>query len=161
VIIAGTGHRPKYCPCEYNENHPWLVELRSRLSYYLDMWKNALDEPVIIRTGMAIGWDTWLAEEALNQELEVHAFVPFPGQESRWPSHSQERYRKILDKTANVEYSADEYHRSVFFDRDIAMITGIDKVVALLNPEATSGGTFYTVQQAKKAKLEVVNFWQD
>lgn len=41
------------------------------------------------------------------------------------------------------------------------MIAGADKVVALLNPEASSGGTFYTVQKAKSQNIEVVNFWKD
>lgn len=85
MIIAGTGHRPKYCPCKYDENHPWLFDLKERLGIYLGIWKNTLlnKEKLIVRSGMAIGWDTWLAEEALVMDIEVHCFVPFKGQGSK------------------------------------------------------------------------------
>lgn len=162
MIIAGTGHRPEYCPCKYKESHPWLNDLKNRLSYYLGIWNHTIgDEDLIIRTGMAIGWDTWLAETALEMDLEIHAFVPFPGQEKAWPTKSREKYQKILDKSKEVCYTADKYHPRVFLDRDDAMITGVDKVVALLNPEAESGGTYYTVKKAESMNLEVINFWKD
>jgi len=28
MIICGTGHRPKFCPCKYKDVHPWLDKLK-------------------------------------------------------------------------------------------------------------------------------------
>jgi len=53
LVLAGTAHRPKFCPCGYKNNHPWLDQLRADLSSYLSNYKNA-----IVRSGGAIGWDS-------------------------------------------------------------------------------------------------------
>lgn len=159
LIIAGTGHRPKYCPCKYKYNHPWLISLKKRLENYL-IEMGFGDTNIIIRAGGAIGWDTWLAQVALDLKLELHLYLPFPDQGKQWPADSRAEYELIKCEADKVIYTSDHYHRNVFFDRDLKMITGADKVVALLNPEVDSGGTFYTVGEAKKMKIDVINFWE-
>ena len=157
--IAGTGHRPKYCPCKYRVNDPWLIDLKTRLNDYLGIWLKV--EPIIVRTGMAIGWDTWLAEVALEMNIELHAYVPFPNQHIKWPTESQNKYKEILDSATKINYTSQNYHPKVFLDRDLEMITGVEKVLSLLNPIVTSGGTYYTVKEAEKKNIEIVNFWID
>ena len=154
LIIAGTGHRPKYCPCKYNNNHPWLLDLKNRLRSYLSD-----SRPDIIRAGGAIGWDTWLAQIALELEIDLHLYLPFDGQGNAWPDESRKEYKRIKSLASKINYTSDHYYPKVFIDRDIQMITGADKVVALLDPNVNSGGTFYTVGEAKKLGLEIVNFW--
>lgn len=164
MYIAGTGHRPKYCPCKYNENHPWLVKLKSdlelRLAEIVDNHYEFSNSLIVIRTGGAIGWDTWLAQVALKMGLPLHLYLPFPGQESNWPSDSRKEYERIKSLATNVVYSSETYYPEVFLKRDIDMITGCGKILALLNPEATSGGTFYTVNKAKELGISVENFWR-
>lgn len=161
MIIAGTGHRPKYCPCKYREQHGWLINLKKRLTNYLvEMGYMSLPDR-IIRAGGAIGWDTWLAQVALELDAELHLYLPFPDQGKMWPKSSRDEYERIKGDADQIFYTADNYYPTVFLDRDKEMITGADTVVALLNPEVTSGGTYYTVQQAKKQKIHIVNFWKD
>jgi hypothetical protein len=74
MIIAGTGHRPQFCPCGFDENHIWLTRLKYKLAFKLGV-KN----PTAIVSGMAIGWDTWLAEMAIDLGIPLHAYVPFKG----------------------------------------------------------------------------------
>ena len=159
MIIAGTGHRPKYCPCKYKNDHPWLINLKKRLENYLTEMGFG-DEQIIIRAGGAIGWDTWLAQVALDLKLDLHLYLPFKGQGDQWPSDSRKEYERIKGEASVIKYTSENYHSKVFLDRDLQMITGSDKVVALLNPEVNSGGTFYTVGEAKKLKIDVVNFWK-
>lgn len=156
LIIAGTGHRPKYCPCKYKNDHPWLIDLKKRLKNYL----SEIDDEIIVRSGGAIGWDTWLAQVALDLKLDLHLYLPFNGQGDQWPSDSKKEYERIKGLASKINYTSEHYYANVFLDRDVQMITGSDKVFALLNPEVNSGGTFYTVGEAKKLKIDVVNFWR-
>lgn len=160
LIIAGTGHRPKYCPCKYKNNHPWLISLKKRLENYL-IEMGFGDTNRIIRAGGAIGWDTWLAQVALELDLILHLYLPFKDQGKEWPSDSRKEYERIKGEASKIIYTSENYHPQVFFDRDLAMITGADKVVSLLDPKVNSGGTFYTVGEAKKLGIDIVNFWED
>lgn len=160
MIIAGTGHRPKYCPCKYKDNHPWLINLKKRLSNYLIEIRDHREDD-IIRAGGAIGWDTWLAQVALELDFTLHLYLPFPDQGKNWPTKSRKEYERIKKEADVINFTSEEYHPEVFLDRDVQMITGSDTVVSLLNPEVDSGGTYYTVQEAKKLKIPVINFWRD
>ena len=50
LVIAATGHRPKYCPCKYKENHPWLDDLKNRLYADLDVGYNSGQIDYLIRS---------------------------------------------------------------------------------------------------------------
>jgi len=154
-ILAGTGHRPKFCPCKYKDDHPWLADLKDRLRSFLS------NQECIVRSGMALGWDLWLAEVALELGIEVHAYVPFQGQAQNWPTKSRKKYEKVINQVGEIHYTSEEYYPNVFLDRDIQLIEGSNEVLALLNPEAKTGGTYYTVNEAKKRGIHVVNFWKN
>lgn len=154
MIIAGTGHRPQFCPCGFNENHPWLLTLKSKIS-------ESLGElgPSIVISGMAIGYDTWLAESALALNIPLHAYVPFQGQGLKWPTESYKKYQSILDKASKVLYTSESYAKDVFFIRDKAMVDACTNVLALWNPEKKSGGTYYTLQYAETRHRNIRNLW--
>lgn len=160
LIIAGTGHRPKYCPCKYNEKHPWLVDLKRRLYADLDVgWNSQQIEYVI--SGMAIGFDTWLAEVCLDIGIPVHAYVPFKGQESKWIPSAIEHYNNILSKCENIVYIANSYSNKAFLDRNKAMVDKCDILFALADPYNLDSGTAHTVEYAKKQNKEIENYWRD
>lgn len=152
--ITGTGHRPKYMPCGYDEYHPWAIKIKKNLQQELEEI-----QPALVITGMAIGWDTWLAETAINLHIPIHCYIPFLGQGNNWPNIARQRYGSILNRAAEVIYIQEEYTIDCFFKRDEAMIDNCDMVFALLNPEACSGGTYYTVNYALKHNKVVKNFW--
>ena len=155
MIIAGTGHRPKYCPCKYNEKHEWLLNLKVDI-------KNKLLElgAAGVISGMAIGFDTWLAQVALDMGLQLRCYVPFIGQGDNWPSNSKKEYNRILDLASSIEFISNSYSNEAFLKRDRRMIDDCNEVFALLNPESTSGGTYYTVQYALENKKKVHHLWQ-
>lgn len=156
MIIAGTGHRPAYCPCQYDEEHEWFKSLYQRLTLVLTQYESMVD---CVISGMAIGWDTWLAEAALEVGIPVHAYVPFRDQGKKWPPTAFKRYENILDKSERVLYISEEYSNEAFLKRDRAMVDASTNVFALLDPEVTKGGTFYTVNYSKKRGIPVTNFW--
>lgn len=152
--IAGTGHRPKYMPCKYDEDHSWAIQIKKSLAQELQKI-----QPGLVITGMAIGWDTWLAEAAISLHIPIHCYIPFLGQGDRWPSKARQRYGSILNRAEKIIYTQNEYTEDCFFKRDEAMISNCDMVFALLNPEVTSGGTYHTVNHALKHNKTVKNFW--
>lgn len=154
MIIAGTGHRPKYCPCKYNENHPWLIELKKNLTKAIEV-----RSPDAVISGAAIGWDTWIAQAALSLGIPLHLYIPFPEQGKSWPTSSQRVLESLKEKAEKVALISDNYHQQCFFKRDEKMVDDCDLVFSLLNPESYSGGTYYTVQYAKKNNKPVINFW--
>lgn len=160
IIIAGTGHRPVYCPCKYDENHPWLKDLKRRLYADLDVgWNSQQIERIVC--GGAIGFDTWLAEVALDVGIPIHVYVPFKGQESKWPPKAQDKYHDILSKAEKVVYVSESYSNKAFFDRDKAMVDNCDLIFALLDPQNMDSGTGHTVSYAKTKGVEIENYWRD
>ncbi len=155
MIIAGTGHRPSYCPCLYDKQHPWLISLRGRI-------KNKLIEtgPELVISGMAIGFDTWLAQEAIKLKIPLSCYVPFIGQGSNWPDESRLEYERILDNAYEVKFISEKYSKQAFLKRDEAMVDNCDKVMALYNPIVKTGGTYHTVTYAIKKHKEIINVWE-
>ncbi len=154
-IVFGTGHRPKFFPCGYNEEMPWAVSIKAELKQRLQAVK-----PDCVISGMAIGWDTWLAEEAIKLRIPVHAYVPFHGQGGKWPKESQKRYQCILDKAEKVHIISDTYNPDCFIKRDEAMVNNGDIGFILWNPQAKTGGTYYTKCYAEKKRKPLINFWR-
>lgn len=153
MILAGTGHRPKYLPCKYKEPHPWLDKLQATIIAEL-----AQLNPIKVISGGAIGFDTWLAETALLLDIPVEVYLPFKDSGNTWPNKSRERLQK-LKEDCEVKYCAEHYNRGVFHHRDKLMVDDADQVIALYNPEVKIGGTFFTVNYAVQNNKPLVNLW--
>lgn len=158
--VALTGHRPKFCPCLYDKSHPWLADLKKRLLAGIQAVK-----PRVIISGMALGMDTWgaqavrYARKELGMDIELHCYVPCKNFCAKWNKEDQDEYHSLLDEAMVIKYISREYTKSCCVQRDQAMVDNCDEVWSLLNPEAKSGGTYTTVQMAKKQDKTVTNFW--
>lgn len=97
MILSFTGHRPDklggYQPSEIQE---WV---RRRIAERLVQLK-----PEKTISGMALGVDTWAAQECVKLGIPFIAAVPFKGQQALWPLESQSEYRKLLGQAAEVVY---------------------------------------------------------
>lgn len=156
MIFCGTGHRPQFCPCKFDNNHPWLIALKTDLTKYLSLY-----EPDHVICGGAIGMDTWLAEVTLDLGIPLHLYIPFEGQSKNWPYSSRKKYEEIMADAEAVKYISSTYSKEAFLKRDRAMVDDADAVLALLNPKADSGGTYYTVKYAEQKQKKIANFWKD
>lgn len=158
MIIAGTGHRPKYCPCKYKNSHPWLDNLKADLKQKLEYYQEENKIEAVI-CGAAIGFDTWLAQCVTEMCIPLWTYVPFKGQGSNWPSESKREYERLLKLSEKVLYISDKYSKECFLKRDRAMINDAHIIFSLLNPEVQEGGTYYTVSYAKSLGKTIHNFW--
>ena len=121
AACAFTGHRPKSFPWGYNETSPACVALKNVL---VEQIKALTDKGVTdFFSGMAQGVDQWSSQIVLdlkkkNPALKLHCILPCKGQESKWPTSAQERYRSILTQANEVVYVRQEYSRDCMLERN-------------------------------------------
>lgn len=156
MIIAATGHRPQFLPCKFNENDPWLIDLKKRLLDWLQF-----NNPDSVISGMALGWDMWVADSAIQLGIPFDTYLPFNGQPSKWPPSSIKHYNYLFSKARNVKVISKYYSNKEFFLRDEAMVDDADTIAALLSPKMEKGGTFHTVNYAKSRGKNIINFWTE
>ena len=152
-IVAVTGHRPPKLGLQYGvkAGNPHV---------YQPMVEALLDESPHLRvlTGMALGVDQIMAEACINTLTPFTACIPFVGQESRWPSPSQDYYQKLLDETEKVivvsdgGFTAEKMQR-----RNEWMVDHADELWAWW--DGSSGGTANCIAYARKQGVPVIERW--
>lgn len=150
IVLAGTGHRPDklggYSNAAYERYFGIAVEA-------LDVLK-----PETVISGMALGWDTALAEAAYALGIPFYAFVPFEGQERLWPTDTQYMYRKLLQVAEKVIHCCEPgYATWKMQRRNEMMVDHADKVIALWN--GSDGGTANCIEYACRNDVPVINLW--
>ena len=155
MIVAGTGHRPKYMPCQYDEQHEWALIIKDQL-------KEQLQEMKITKviSGMAIGWDIALARAAINLEIPVVCAIPFKGQEAMWPEESQNTYNLVLSLAESVNIICEGgYEAWKMQKRNQWMVDGADTILALW--DGTPGGTKNCINYAIKSNKTIINLYDN
>lgn len=147
-IIAGTGHRPDKLPDKKtgyklpNPTYNYICQQTEKILLEL--------KPTKVISGMALGFDQYLAHVAIKLGIPVLAAVPFDGQESAWPQSSQQLYNSLLKKVSEVVIvSEGGYSAAKMQIRNEFMIDNCDLVLACYNGDS-SGGTFNAIAYAKK-----------
>ena len=137
MIVALTGHRSEDAEAE----HIVRAKVRTNLE---------LAGADVVICGMANGFDLWGGNVALDLGIEVWAAKPWAGHGPR--ASDRELYARIVENASQVvnvtEYDAYPgpwcYHK-----RNEWMVDHSTHVLAYLNPEKKSGGTFACVQYAR------------
>lgn len=145
-----TGHKPEKCIGEEGK-------IRFRLAMEIQNAIAAGYDTFI--TGMALGVDTWAAEEVLKIKSEKAGIklvcaVPFEGVEQNRTTKQQMIFHNILSKADDVSYICPKCSRKSFKVRDEWMVDHAAKVIAVFN--GTHGGTEYTINYAKQNNREIV-----
>lgn len=156
LIVAGTGHRPNKLIVAGRPAYDGaaLGELIAFAMKVLDYKR-----PSLVISGMALGWDIALAAAAYQLEIPYDAYVPFTGQESKWPLDSQKRYDFYLENARRVVIcSPGGYSPSKMQIRNERMVDACDELLALWN--GTAGGTANCVEYARKRDVKIVNCWR-
>ena len=146
--VAFTGHR-NYDNSE-NEN------LRMVVTSLYD--KGARE----FRVGMAEGFDLAAAEAVLelrreHRDVRLEAYVPWPYFFKGFTPENEKRYFRIIAAASVVKYVANAYVSNVFHRRNDMLVEGADYLVAWWN--GCASGTGYTVRQAKRLGVNVVNLY--
>lgn len=71
-------------------------------------------------SGVACGFDTWVAEEILqrqkeNKKISLECVIPFPGQADSWEKADQKCRYNILTATDKAVITSEQYNRGCFF----------------------------------------------
>jgi len=148
-VVAFTGHRPAKIG-GYDLPNPTYMHVCQEIDRVLRELK-----PDKVISGMALGVDQWAANVALKLNIPFIAAVPFLGQEGKWPNKSQQLYKKMLEKAAEIVIvSEGGYAASKLQIRNEWMVDRCDVLVAVF--DGTSGGTANCVTYAKGKGKEIV-----
>lgn len=154
--IAGTGHRPEKLGGYSAEAYEAVFSVAV---IYLGQ-----AQPELVISGMALGWDQALAEAAYALGIPFDAYIPFEGQERKWPAKSQRFYRQLLEQARIVINCGvdDSYAAWKMQNRNECMVNALDpqqdRLVALWNGDE-EGGTYNCIRYAKTKGVRIVNLW--
>jgi len=114
-------------------------------------------KPEKIITGMAQGYDLYVANIAFKLKIPFTAAVPFKNQERMWPKEAQQIYHKLLKRAEQVVIvSEGEYAAYKMQIRNEYIVDNSDQILACFIKTKTSGGTFNCIQYAKKQNKEII-----
>lgn len=150
MIVAATGHRPQ----KVGGYSAKADQRRRDLAY---AWL-AEHRPERVIVGMALGWDTAVAEAAHNLAIPFVAAVPFKGQGRTWPWAAQGTYRALLAVAANIVYISETFTVDAMHRRNMYMVNHCDQILALWDGHK-DGGTAGCIRYAKRMGVPVVNLW--
>lgn len=159
MIVAGTGHRP-------DKLGGYNIIVNSKMHHIAMNWLQRKKPDIdYVISGMALGWDQELAKACVSLDIKFHAYIPFVGQELRWPADAIQTYELLLKAADQVVYTdvgdpVQGYTPVKMFNRNIAMVDASDLILALWNG-VNAGGTFNCVSYAVKRAKPVVNLWNE
>jgi len=139
-----TGHRPNRLG-GYRMDSATVKSIDAELRKIV----SALDPDTDIGIcGMAQGVDQMFAEICMEFGIPVHAYVPFYGQEMKWPASAKSAYRSLLHRCDDVVICSDHPSKDAFLVRNATMVKDCDSAVAVWDGRSRSG-TGATVSMIK------------
>ncbi len=156
MIDAGTGHRPEKLLIGSSNAYDPRVFQR-----VVDLARAVLERRRTTRviSGMALGWDTALATAAVQLGIPFDAYIPFEGQESRWPTPARRRYQELLARAARiVVVCPGGYSREKLQRRNERMVDDADHLLALWS--GAPGGTRDCLVYAELRGRTHENLWR-
>ena len=91
-ILGVSGHRALY---SFPNSRRTVVRSKAK-SVLLNL------NPTSVITGLAIGWDTLIANLCIELDIPFIAAVPFKGQEAYWSATDQKHYNDLLMQAKDV-----------------------------------------------------------
>ena len=162
ITIAGTGHRPNKL-WGYDLNHPMYIRLREGIvNYIIKLAKT--NEQINVISGMALGFDTVLAQSALiarqhGYNIKLICAIPCANHSAKWHGSSVSEWNRITNLADTVHYvSSEPYNNSCMQNRNIYMVNNCNILLALWN--GTPGGTANCVSYAKSQNKQIVKIRQ-
>lgn len=167
-VLAVTGHRPDRLFVGANRTRGQRRDYSNSLAR-VKLLKLAEAEiaaiaPFRVLTGMALGWDTVVAEACLNLGIPFVACIPCDDQDVIWMQADKIRYRHLLKLAAGVvNVSPGPYETWKMFTRNEYLVDHCDVLLTLWDGNYT-GGTGRCVQYAERRKLrdqkpKIVHCW--
>lgn len=127
LVVAGTGHRPQKLQSTWSQYESLTLPRLTALA------KNALaqERPVIVISGMALGWDTAIALAAIELEMPLVAAVPCLNHAFKWSQSQQDQWQYICDKAIAVHCPDVPYSAAAMQIRNEWMCDRANRILAL------------------------------
>lgn len=150
VILSATGHRPNKLNNEYDLKGPLTKLIAARVYSLFDVL-----QPTKNIGGMALGFDMIFAVCSIRRGIPLLAYIPFKGQELKWPEPSQILYRRILDDKlcSPIIVCEGTYAAWKMQERNKRMVDDGNEVVACW--DGTDGGTGNCVKYAQETGKKI------
>ena len=150
MIIAGTGHRPSKIGGFSIPNPTYNYICKETEKILLQ------EKPDKVITGMALGFDTILANTCIKIGIPFIAAIPFKGQENYWPTEARDLYYKLLSKAEAIEVVCPGGFASWKMQvRNQWLVNRCDLLVACFNND-TYGGTYNCIKYAKEHNKKII-----
>lgn len=152
LTIAATGHRWE------RMDIPRTAAAEQHLERLAGAFLEQL-RPDRVISGLALGWDTAIAQAAIRLGIPLIAALPGRrgAQERSWSWADQGTHEWLVRQAVEQHYIDVQPMRSAYLSRDQFMVDRADAIVALWSGAASGTGT--TVRMAGKRGLPVVNLW--
>ncbi|WP_251151362.1 NADAR family protein [Cellulosimicrobium sp. Marseille-Q4280] len=147
--VAVTGHRPHLLTDAQSDFA--RAEL-DRLAVKL----KADHKTKVAISGFAIGADTWWSQAALAADLRLWAYVPFWAQPNRWSPQQAATWEHLLGQAERHLVLGDDYDVRLLHERNAFMVRDANLIVAVHNPQITTGGTVSAIAKARAARRPMV-----
>lgn len=113
----------------------------------------------VVYTGMALGFDRYIAEVCYENGIPFVACIPFEGQEAMWHEADKQRYRTLLDAAQKVMYvCVGGYANWKYLKRNEYIVDNTDMMLAYWDSKP-SGGTYHCISYAKTRGKKVINVY--
>ena len=161
-----SGHRPKYFPWKYNENHPHCIWLKEQLNK--EVIRAVEDGYTYFIAGGAQGVDMWCAELVLGykeknpgENISLEIAVPFLNYEKYFSNQDKLRLYDILARADRRVVTSKPHDKSAsvrkYYKRNQYMIDNAQRLIAVYDKNSgVGGGTKQTYEYAKKCNREIV-----
>ena len=112
--------------------------------------------------GGAVGFDTLVELKLIEKKkkygyLRLNLYLPCHSQERSWSESLKQAYSYVIENADSVRYASEQYTRWCMQSRNRKMVDAAELCVAYCR--RTSGGTYHTVEYAKKKGLEILNLY--
>jgi uncharacterized phage-like protein YoqJ len=151
-IIGATGQRPK----TLGGYHPQVMARMNKLAY----WYLTREKPDKIVSGMALGWDTAVANIAFKENIPFVAAVPFPQQADIWPQAERDLWEFLLSKAERVIRVSESYSPEALKKRNKVIVDESTEIVSLWNGNRRSG-TGHCIRIAELECKPVTNLYNE
>lgn len=157
AVCCFTGNRPGKLPWGNSESDERCKSIKAAI-------REALLEQIkkgkkLFISGMALGGDTYFAEEVLALRDEGYGIclecaIPCENQTYSWGAFDRARYERILDRADFVTVLQPHYTRYCMMARNRYMVNKSAAIITLIRDG--DGGSAATFAMAKKKKLEII-----
>jgi len=160
LSCAFTGHKPSRFKFGYDEDHPDFESLKMKL---ITQIVNLCYEGVkTFYTRMSLGVDIWCAEIVLAlqkdfNDLKLICVIPYAGQEKKWSSEYQARYRHLLENCSSMVTISKEYTDTCYLDCNRYVIDHTDILLAVYaEDDRTEEGADQAVHYAQSKGKRII-----